>query len=76
MCHVTAACPVQGVPLTLKMIDFGNCTEQRFSCSLNATSNTCRMELGPVKPSVSNAVSVCVCVCVQLFSVVTDLKLA
>ena len=51
------------MPLKLNVIDFGNCTELRFSCSLNATSTTCGLDLGPVKPSVCNVVCVCVCVC-------------
>lgn len=63
----------QVVPVGLRTVDFGNCTEQRFSCSLNATSNTCGVELGPVQPSVCCAVGVCgcarVCMRVQLSSV-------
>ena len=59
--------------MSLRTADFGNCTEQRFSCTLNATSNVCGVELGPVQPSVCCAVGVCVCacvcMCVQLSSV-------
>ena len=36
----------------LRTADFSRCVEQRFTCSLNATSRTCGLELGPVQPSV------------------------